>query len=64
MLLVHFAKHSPCGHHIEQANDDAGVLAAQIFHRIRRIGQERLSCDNFDAGFFAPVFEVFDGLKK
>lgn len=62
VLLVHFAQHPSSGHHVEQANDDASVLASQILDGVRRIGQERLSCDDFDARFFAPVFKVFDGL--
>lgn len=62
LLPVHFAQHPASGHHVEQADNYAGVLAPQIAHRVRRIGEERLSRDDFDGRLFAAVFEVFDRL--
>lgn len=34
VLVIQFAKNSPRGHHVKQADDDPGVLAAKIPHRV------------------------------
>lgn len=62
LLPVHFAQHTPGGHHVEQADNDAGVLAPQIAHRIGGIGEERLSCYNLDGRLLAAVLQVLDRL--
>lgn len=64
LLAVHFAQDAPRGHHVEQADDNPGVLSPQIAHRIGRIGEERLSRDDLDGRLLAAVLQVFDRLRK
>lgn len=63
LLAVHLAQHAARGHHVEQADDNPGVLAAQISHRIGRIGEERLARDDLDGGLLAAVLQVLDRLR-